>query len=146
MTSRGQVRKWLAGILRTELVDERGIAQQVEAYRLPDLAGRSPVVMVLSSGSERLPFTFEGNRSRFYFDVQVWTLYADGEDWTEAEAEDRADALEVAVAEVLEAHRKEALWELVTYDGRTTAEDVVTSGGVPYIVETIPIVVEVFSG
>ncbi len=67
-----------------------------------------------------------------------------GTSWTEADAEDRLDDIEQAVAGVIESNREESgYWTFIGYMEMSTVSNVAISG-TPYIRETIPITAEVF--
>lgn len=139
-TSRDQ----LATLLEDELMTNLGIVQAVYNRKVGDLQGQSPVVAVLSAGTGRPPTTFGVNSAEFHYEIQIWVIYA-ATDWTEANAEDRLDLIEKEIAEVIEDNDVLAgVWDNIEYAGRSTVADVTTSGGVPYVLERIPIMVEVY--
>lgn len=132
MASRKEVRQHLAQELQDWLGD---LVQAVYDHKVGDLAGQSPVVVVLSLGSERERETYRGWLARFYFSVQVWVLYASG-GWTEADAEDRLDEIEMAIAEYVNLNQREiGFWEALSFEGRSEALEVTPLGGEPYLVE-----------
>lgn len=144
MVNRETVRDALAALLEARLVIDLGIVELVVNHKVSDLGANSPVVAVLSAGSDRTRMTGAGSQTAFYLDVQVWTLYSDGDTWTVAEAEDRADLVERRIAEVVEANQRTEHWEAIDYAERSIAADVTSSGGVPYLLEIIPLEVRVF--
>lgn len=67
----------------------------IYAYMHSSFAGSSPVVRVLSGGSQRPRDAHHGKPSIFYFTVQMWVLYYErGTPAQQADAEDTLDALE----------------------------------------------------
>ena len=143
--NRETVRDYLATLLETALVDGgTQYAQAVYNYQHPLSAGLSPVVMVMSGGTDRQPVTFQGGGSTFLLWIRTYVAQV-AEDWTEAQAEDRLDKLEAEIAQVVEDNRNTpAYWTHITYAGQSSVQPVEISG-VPYITEAIPIRVEVLS-
>lgn len=137
--NREVVRKALAALLQTALVED---AAAVYAYQVGDFAGQSPTVVVSSGGSERVNLTFQGSRSTFRLNIHVFVLYATT-GWTEADAEDRLDLLEMRIHETIENYQKTADWESIDHAGPTQC-DAVVIGGEEYRRETIPVSVEVY--
>lgn len=139
-TSRELTRDALVTLLDTALVS--ALAQGVIGHKPTggDLQGKRVLVAVLSGGSLRRPFTMQGNRSSFRFEVQVWVLLS-GDGWTVAQAEDRLDAVEQKVAETYEANRRASgspkEWDVLSYADFSMVQDVKTVQGVPYLVEGI---------
>lgn len=141
-SARGAVRHELAGLLAAALVD--GLAQAVYDHRIGDFGGQSPVVVVSSAGSGRQRMTRQGSQATMYLQVDVFVVYAtpDGM-WDEADAEDSLDALEAAIAGVVDAQQVTAIWQAVDYVGRSERVDV-EIGGVEYCREVIQLRVEVY--
>jgi hypothetical protein len=144
-TSREYTRDALVSLLGTALAS---LAQDVIGQKptSTDLQGKRVLTAVVSAGSGRDPFTTQGNRSAFRFEIQNWVL-ATGDSWTMAQAEDRIDALEHKVAETLEANRRDGgnsprAWDDVRYDGMSLVMQAETVQGVPYLVEAIPVMVK----
>lgn len=140
-------RDYFTSLLNTKLVTDLSIVQQVYGYKVGNPQGQSPIVAVLSAGAEREWTQFGVMPAGFKFEVQVWVLYHDADatpPWTEALAEDRLDLIERRIAEVIEDNMVAAgYWIEIGYDGVSTVADVVVAGGSPYILEKIPIYVEV---
>lgn len=92
--SREVVRKALAAGLAADGVMPSAKGN-IYAYMRSGFAGASPVVRVLSGGSERPRDAHHGKPSFFFFTVQMWVLYFErGTPAQQAEAEDTLDALE----------------------------------------------------
>lgn len=138
--SRETARDGLQGLLNTALVGAGKLAQATYNYREANLAGQSPVVCVSSGGSGRERLDFGGTRDNIaYLTVHVFVLYSDQSSWGPDDAEDRLDAIEAVIADVVDANSDEtAYWLELDYDGRSERLDVAL-GGVEYIVEAIPI-------
>lgn len=143
MVNRETVRDAMATLLNTALVGTGLPAQIVYNYRVGDLAGQSPVVVVSSAGSERPRFTPQGGRTRVYLQVDVFVLYSDESNWGEDEAEDRLDLIETTIADTIHANQNTTSWDAVDYATRTERIDVEV-GGLEYAREMILLRVEVF--
>jgi hypothetical protein len=142
LQNRETIRDTLAALIEASVVDELEVAEEVTSTKIVDPEGRGPLVSVLSAGSDRPPFTARGSRTVVYLEIQIWTPY--GEEFTSAQAEDRADRLELAVAQVLEANRvNKPTWTDIAYSGKSTVTDVEVQSGNLYIFELIPVEVSV---
>lgn len=136
--NRKSVRDALAAGLTTALTT----AQAVYGYQRGGFEGRTPVVRVMSAGSERTRLTAQGNRATLFFLVQLWVLYADPDaGWDEQDAEDALDQLEYELAVWMEANRVTADWLGLDMAGRSTVE-IVRYQGLPYLVEDVPVMVK----
>jgi len=146
--NRETVRDKLAELLEDDLVTMEEIVEAVFNRKVDDPQGRSPIVCVLSAGSGRPPTAFGTHGAEFHFEVQIWVLYADPgatPAWTEALAEDRLDLIEKEVAEVIENNASIAgYWKDIDYDGRSIVVDITVRGGAAYVLEKIPILVEIY--
>ncbi len=142
--SRETVRDALASLLNTALVGTGKPAQVVYGYPVADFQGQSPVVVLMSVGSERTMETMATRRqSVFHINVTSFTLYADGTSWTEADAEDQLDAIEAAIDQTIAANLVTNDWADIGYDGPSQAGNA-TIGGEQYRFETIPLRITVF--
>ena len=131
----------LAALLETNLT----LAQAVYAYKVGDLQGASPVVIVLSSGTNRPRLTMRGNRSAFNLEIHTYTIDAvTAEGWTEADVEDSLDNLENEIAAVLAANPVTDNWQAIDYADASRIREVII-GGQAYIEEIIPVTITVFS-
>lgn len=142
--SRQQIRAQLAALLSGALSGSGGAAQVVYDHLPGDFDGQSPVVAVGSRGSTRERLTFRGGQTTFLFDVFVFVLAADAAaGWTEADAEDAIDTIELAIAEALGGNQTPAVgWTAADYAGETEV-DYLTIGGAEYRRERIPIALTV---
>ena len=135
-------RKYIRATLAAALTTAMPAAQAVYGYQRGGFEGRTPVVRVMSAGSERPRLTARGNWVTLSFLVQIWVLYADPDaDWTEANAEDALDQLEYELAVYVEAHRSTNDWLAIDLEGRSRVE-IVRYQGLPYLVEDVPITVK----
>jgi hypothetical protein len=136
-TSRETARDDLVALLTTALVGTGLPVKTVTGSKVEDLVGITPLVSVLSKGSDRPPATFKGNRSTFLLEIQVFVLQATS-GWTNAQAEDAIDTIENIIAGVFEDNRTaERQFE---YNGETTILEVAVAS-VPHYLEIIPTLV-----
>ena len=137
-TSRKTARENLATLLEAQLVGTGKPVKTVSDSKVESLEGETPLVVVLSDGSNRERMTFQGDRATFYFLIQTWVLQS-ASGWTQAQAEDALDNIEALVAGTLEANQGGSYWEILAYEGRSTILEAIVAG-VPYYVETAPVV------
>lgn len=139
--SRRQVRETLGTELSTALTS----ALQVYDYLYSRFDVESPIVRIVNDGSLRPPVYSEGIRSEFYFALQFWVAYYEnGTPAVQSDAEDILDALEYEFTVWLGANQvNQPLWTMVQTDGRSRVQTVQTRGNY-WIVETIPLKVEVY--
>lgn len=142
--NRETARDAITNLLNLRLVTTDAIVQAVYAYRKGDFGGLSPVVCVSSAGSERERADFSGTRQNIArFTIHVFVVYA-AASWTEWQAEDRLDAIEAAIADVIDANSGEVsshgvtYWLALDYDGASSRSDI-SLGGKEYIQEAIPV-------
>ena len=140
--NRETVRDQLATLLAAALVGTGKPAQAVYNYQVGDFEGKSPVVVVTSSGTGRGSPLAYGVTS-FRMELHTFVLYAleDGT-WTEAQSEDRLDLLEKTIADVLQDANDSGTWMSVQMAGDSVV-DGVEIGGDEYRHETIPVLITV---
>lgn len=143
MVNRETVRDAMAALLNTALVGAGLPAQAVYAYRVGDLGGQSPVVVVSSAGSERPRMTAAGGRTTVLLQVDSFVLYSDEGTWGEDDAEDRLDLIEKTIADTLQANQATTNWQAVDYAAQSERVDVEV-GGLEYAREMILLRVEVY--
>jgi hypothetical protein len=146
MNTRETARDALATLLSAALVGSGKPAQAFYGYPVADFQNQSPVVVLRSAGSERTMETMSTRRkSMLSFDIISFTLYADpASGWTEANAEDKLDAIEQVVDETIAANLVNGTtWADIGYDGKSSAGNV-TIGGEQYRYELIPIIITVY--
>ena len=139
--SRQIVREAVASLIRSKAT----IAQAVYEYMPSDFGGASPVVTVTGSSSERPRMTLRGAKTIFHLVAETWVLYADPNatpPWTERDAENTLDALEAEVARIVEKNSSSEYWSGLFYE-TASAVSKITIGGVAYLYEAIPLIVEV---
>jgi hypothetical protein len=144
--TRETARDALASLLSAALVGTGLPAQAFYGYPVADFQSQSPVVVLRSAGSERTMETMSTRRKSFlHYDIISFTLYADAaSSWTEANAEDKLDAIEQVVDETLAANLVNGTtWADIGYDGKSTTGNV-TIGGEQFRFELIPIIITVF--
>jgi len=135
-TNRATVKTGLVNSLSTKL---GSTAKTVTGNKVDDIAALTPLVAVLSTGSKRERLTFQGSRASFTFEIQVWVRQKD-DAWTNPDAEDVLDGLEVLVHDALAESSVKA-----DYTGTTSVTEVTVSG-IAYYVERIPIIAEMSGG
>lgn len=140
VASRAEAREALASLLSNSVE----AAAEVHAHKAGDLAGKSPVLVVLSAKSGRPKLTNRGSRSEFFLEVHSFVLDAlqDGS-WTEAQAEDKLDEIEQQVAQAVANNQENGDWNTIDYEGETKIREVII-GGNAYLEEIIPIKVGLF--
>lgn len=107
-------------------------AQAVYNYLAADFKGQSPVIVVASGGTHRVPMTLRGTRPRHFLNVYSFVAYADqGSEWTEQDSEDKLDELEAQLAALVDDCQKTAAWSSLAQVEESRAE-VVVIGGVEY--------------
>lgn len=127
--NRETVRDYLAGLLNAALVGTGKPCQVTYNYPRADILGQTPLVDVASRGSYREHFTGEGTADAFYFDITTLVLYSDGSTWNEDDAEDKLDAIDAAIADVLEANRRvSGYWRMIEQDGKSERVNFLLNG------------------
>ena len=144
-------RRFIREEIQTELSAALTDALGVYGYLKSGLDGDSPIVRVLAAGSKRNEVgDGSGYESQFYFDLQILViLYQDGADADvmASAAADTLDDLEFAAFQWFAdnqqiPHEGSTIWTLASWDNRSTIQPVAV-GSSFYLVETIPIAVEV---
>jgi hypothetical protein len=144
--TRETARDALATLLSAALVGSGLPAQAFYGYPVADFQQQSPVVILRSAGSERTMETMSTRRrSLLHYDIISFTLYADtASNWTEANAEDRLDAIEQVIDETLSANLVNGTtWADIGYEGKSSTGNV-TLGGEQYRYELIPLLITVY--
>lgn len=137
--SRQAPREALAALLSTALVGTGKPAAAVYDYLVGDFQGQSPVVVVASGPIDRVRDSLGAcYRTAFTLRCYVFVAYSDPTGtWTESDAEDAIDAIEVLIADtVLANSRSVDNWDMLGYEAPTEL-DSVTIGGVEYRREII---------
>lgn len=141
--SRKGVREEIGTGLTTALA---ALAQDVYDHQARVIGTASPVVRVYSVGSFRPQRTGRGLRSVFRFVIQVWVLYGDEETetYTEEEAEDLLDDIEKGVIDWMDDNQNNQIWTGIQYLAPGSEVRNVRIGSEVYLVEDIPIEVQVY--
>lgn len=138
--NRETARDALTALLSASLVGAGKPAQAVYGYEKGALNGESPVVLVMSAGSERIQRGMGSAKYRntFRYAVNVYVADADSwQSWTEQNVEDALDLIERTIADVVAANRDTANWTYLKHaDGFSSVVKVVINGE-PYVMETI---------
>lgn len=139
---RSKSRIALAGLLSAGLPDGTTVLK----YRKADPKGVSPMVQVVSGGTARPKATLRGSFPQHDLRIYVLVLHSDPEgSWTEEMAEDKLDQLEDMISEIIDRNQKvEGVWKSISYAEGSIAERV-QIGGVPYLLEVIPLQIEVLA-
>ena len=143
--NRKTARQAVAALFEAALVGTGKPCEAFYRYRVGDFAGKSPVGVLMSSGSKRPKISVGVSALReitLYFDLYIFVAYADqSTGWTDENSEDKLDDVEKLVAEVVADHeRNSGNWEALTMGDRSeTAEIVSVFGGMSYRREVFPL-------
>lgn len=149
---RRTAREALAGLLGAALTGVGKPVQAVYGYQLGDFGGASPVVLVVSGGSAREQAGLGSARhaNRFRLTVLAFVAAADSAaGWSEQAVEDRLDAIDKALADVLADNRGKRqnpglAWDYIALEaGAFTTVAPAVVGGAAYWMETSSVIVEV---
>lgn len=135
-TSRKVVRDALKTLLTAKLVGVGLPVKTVVDSKQKVLEGKTPLVAILSGGTNRKRITFMGTKPTFMLSTQIWVLQ-EGTGWTLAQAEDALDDIEALISEVFADNAGAANWSIIEYSGNSIVEEVEADGKL-YYVETIP--------
>jgi hypothetical protein len=144
-TNRETVRDALVTLVSDNLTGSGNPLQSVTGHGLDTLDEVSHMV-IKSAGSGRPPFRFGKTGLVVYLLAEVWVLATDGGDWGRDDAEDRLDLIEKEFASLLESNHYTANWQAIDYEDRSRVGEVMTVTGLPYLVEMIPLEVQVLDG
>ena len=139
-TSRETARDELVTLLTVALVGAGLPAKTVAGSKVTSLTGLTPLVSVLSAGTERVRLTYMGDTPVFALEVQVWVLQ-ETTGWTNAQAEDALDSIEALIAGVVESNRGGNVWEALEYQNPSVVHEMEVAG-TPYYMERIPLLVK----
>ena len=118
-------------------------ALDIYPYMKAGFDGASPVVRVVNAGSNRPESTARGHRSQFFFSVQFFVIYyEEGTPAAQAAAEDTLDDLEHELISWMDGNHNTERWTTLKWADRSRTQ-VVREGGHQYILEDVPIVVDV---
>ena len=139
-TSRETVRDALVTLLTAALVGTGLPVKTVTGSKVTSLSGLTPLVSVLSAGTERARLTYMGDIPTFALEVQAWILQ-ETTGWTNAQAEDAMDSIEALIAGVVESNRGGDVWEVLEYQNPSVVHEMEVAG-TPYYMERIPLLVK----
>lgn len=137
-------RKIVRQTMATELATHLGtLVQEVSAYQNPDIH-ESPMVRIMSSGSQRPRVLSRGERSKLSFTIQTWVLatHMPGRGWTAEDAEDAIDEIEYSISQwISDNQNRPGLWTHIAYEGMSRVQPVITEDEV-WLIENITIIVD----
>ncbi len=154
--NRETIRDYVTTILDAKLGSGgEDIVEAVYGYKIGDFQNQSPVVTVISAGSERERAKRGSEKwdTTFYITIFVFVVYAvEGTAWGEDDAEDRLDLIEKELTDALmdarsQAQDASAPWDTITFStGRSDATADLTVGGKAYRREIFDIEARVING
>jgi len=150
-SNRKTIRKRIVTHFNADLVGTGLPVVAVYSFDKRDFKGQSPVVLVLSNGSLRMPFGLgsELYGSAMRFSVILFVREADdSEGWTAENVEDALDDNEKAIADSVMNHQKDpGYWTKMMLDENEVSEILpALVGGVSYKMEILTVLVEVYDG
>lgn len=147
-TNRETARDALATLLNAAMVGVGKPGQEVTNYEKGQITS-APLTQVVSGGSLRRQHGMNREKwaNKFRLIVRNFVPDADASaSWTEQNVEDRLDWMEQVTANVIADNRSTANWHYIDYDDAMSvimpARD--NGSGKTYMVEEIPIIVEVY--
>ncbi len=110
--------------------------------------GQSPVLMITSSGTGQEMAGLNTNPTVFRINLTVLVKATDPADasFTRATAMDKIDTLDALVRQVIRDNASNANWDNITFDSGLTQVDNIIFEGLPYMVETRPILIRLNRG
>lgn len=137
-TSREVVRDAFVTLLEAALVGDGLPVKTVMGSKVETLAGLTPLVAVLSSGTmrKRKPIA----TPTFYLEIQVW-IEQKYPGWTTPQSEDQLDTIEALIAGVFVDNVGTAEWTSVEYTDRSLISEEPMGSGVLYYLEIIPVTI-----
>lgn len=142
MINRKTEREFLADLFETNLVGSGLPLQVVYPYQTVQFAEDKVLtaLIVTSGGSGRDLKKTGNNGATLYFDLHVFVLFEfqddEGNAWTEQDAEDRLDLIEMEIAELLQTNSTST--KAYKHESRSQTGSVVLSGE-EYRREVIPV-------
>jgi hypothetical protein len=137
--NRATVRKAIATSLSSSLTGAGNPAQELHNHFIGDFGGKSPVVVVASTGLATEALSLQGSRITYFFDVMVFVLRGEATgDYTEADADDQMDAVADDIETWIASNRSATNWDALNLREDSTVTPVVV-GGDPYWMERYPL-------
>ena len=142
MSERGDIRTAVASLFSVGVPS----AQAVYKYQKMKLNGESPVIVLMSSGDDPVPF-IKGHDTSYYLEVGILVLHGDANDtgYNEDDAEDALDEVKGEINAVVrnEDNRRSNNWEEFMQDGRSSITRLPFEGE-PYLMEIVPLKIRWF--
>jgi len=135
-------RKDIRSAIKSALTGHVPSAQVLYGYLPHTFNHESPVVCLSSSGTNRIKLTQQGYAPLLFVNIHIFVSYGSATDdsWTEEQAEDALDTVEMEVADALLAASTSNL-KFIWVD-RSFADEPVEDSGETYLHEIIPISVK----
>ncbi len=143
--SRKSVREEIATALAADIAGTGKPVSSVYPYQIGVLNGESPVVLVLSNGTQRHPRGMGAKTYDNAFTFELHVLVYDGKDnpLTEQQREDKVDEIEAAMAAWFALHQSGTNYRACTYTPEPTQITTVKYlDGNPYRLEVAKVHVE----
>ena len=143
VVDRGNIRRELAAFLKKSM----STPKQVFPYVPASFVSQTPLTCVTSAPTERVRETPETYGNQFGFSIRNYTVYSLESDtsWTPEMAENMLDKLELETSIALlnaDQQSRSYSWHSISRNGQSII-DLVKIGGVTYLEEIIPVMVEV---
>lgn len=135
--TRKQVREAIGVMLAAAMVGAGKTCEASFDYLPPKFEGKSPVICINSGGTLGMPYTLQGLRPAYYYEIVAFVAREDEQD-----SEDELDNVAQELYDTLEANIKTTDWESIDYDGRSEILPA-NVGGDPYWMEATPVVATV---
>ena len=139
------VRDAVAALFEAALVGTGKPVQAVYNYKKGKFSG-SPVLLVTSGPTQRKQGGMGSQKFFNQFGIMTWVFVADarGDEWTEQMVDDKLDALDAAIADVVAANRNRDEWDYLRHSEEAASiPSGVTVDGVLYQMKIIPLTAEV---
>lgn len=136
--NRGAYRKQIASLLADSIT-----VADVDNHQ-SELDGRSPVVRVMSAGSNRPDVESSGYYSQFRFVLQAWVLAEPQSGYTLADAEDVLDDVEAEIASWVENSQNIPEWWAGIQYSTFSNVSKVKIGGEMWLTEDVMITLETY--
>lgn len=135
--TRKQTREAIGAMLNSAMVGAGKTCEASFDYLPPKFEGKSPVICIGSGGTLGMPYTLQGLRPVYHFEIIAFVAREDEQD-----SEDELDNVSQELYNTLEANISTANWESIDYDGRSEIAPA-NVGGDPYWMEVTPVMVTV---
>jgi hypothetical protein len=148
ITSRKTIRMALAAFLRAQMTTPKNVLDHIPA----DLTAHFPATCVTGAPTDRQQEFGDGSlENKFGLGIRNITAYnIDAQPaWTPKNAEDMLDTLEYELTLALRAASQASLkepWTSIQRNGLSIIEGPYKIGGISYLSETVPVIVQVSDG